>query len=222
MKYLTLGLYLLLFPFLILPRIVKINKLECYSQYGICGDEIFNLVNGSIGKNIRDAKKYATDKFSENNLVDGYSFTFKLPGTLRMDVIVNKAKFALYKKDTSEVVLLDKEGLVLEKTDKTNLPKVIVAEDLPAVSQKVTAEKLFVLNLIYSLNFLYQVDSGEITPDGLIVNLPKGVQVTFPLAGDIETLLGSLKLVLAQMNLSGKDQGIIVVDLRFKNPIIRK
>lgn len=227
MKHLGLGLYLLivfviLFPFVVLPRIIKVNKLECYSQYGFCGEEIFILINKASGKSIKEAKDYISQQIKNNGTIQKYAFAFKLPGTLRIDVILNKAKFALYKKDTSEIVLLDKEGNVLEKIDKTNLPKVVVTDPLPSVGEKVSDDKLFLLNLVYNLNFLYQVNFGEVVDNSFTVRLPDGPQVYFPLSGDAETLLGSLKLILSQVNFSGQDRGIIVVDLRFKNPIIRK
>lgn len=227
MKYLKLGLYLLflfaiIFPFAVLPRIIKINKIECYSQYGICDNEIFELISPANNKSIRDAKIFTVKQFTDNGIVQDYSFTFKLPGTLRVDIILNKAKFALYRKDSAEVVLIDKDGIVLERVDKTNLPKVVIPGDLPGVGEKVAQDKLFALNLIYSLNFFYQVNYGEITDNAFMADLPEGVGVVFPLEGELKTLLGSLKLVLTQLNLTGKDQGIIVVDLRFKNPIIRK
>lgn len=220
MKYLNIGffilsLFLFVFAFLVLPRIIKINSLQCYSQYGICSDEIFAATSGVAGKSLAAAKTFLGDQFKKNGSVEKYTFTFKIPDILRTDLILKKAKFALVNKDTKEAALLDKDGLVLQKNTKTNLPRVEVIESLPAAGETAAADKLFALNLIYSLNFYYQADFGEIGNSGLTVKLPTGAEVIFPLEGDIEVLLGSLKLILSAPN------NVKLIDLRFKNPIIK-
>lgn len=220
MKYLNIGSYLLLafliiFPFTLWPRIIKIQRVKCYSQYGICEEEIFLLFGNLSGQSLRDAKINIKEKLKQNLLVEKFALTFRLPGTLRVDVILKKAKFALVKKDSPGAVLLDKDGNVLQKSAKTNLPQVMTTGSLPAVGEKVAPEKLFALNLVYSLNFYYQVNSGEITKEGLVVKLSQGSEVIFPLAGDKEILLASLKLILS------RPEGAKLIDLRFKNPIIK-
>ncbi|PIP57192.1 hypothetical protein COY30_00435 [Candidatus Woesebacteria bacterium CG_4_10_14_0_2_um_filter_44_9] len=220
MKYLNFGLYLLLaflvfFPFTLFPRVIKIQKIECFSQYGICPDGIFTPAVGAVGKNLLGARIFLADLFKNSGIVEKYGFAFKLPATLRADLVLKRAKFALAQKDISRVVVLDEDGNVLQTLDKTNLPKVVVADGLPAVGERVGEAKLFALNLLYSLNFYYQATYGEIIDSGLVVKMPGGPQVVFPLEGDSETLLGALKLIL-----SGSKSAKLI-DLRFKNPIIK-
>lgn len=221
MKYINIGLVILFilliaYPFLILPRTVKITKFECYSQYGICSDEIFAKLNPILDKTLIDAKASVINSFKEDNLVEDHSFQFKLPGTLRINIILRKAKFAIGKFGLNEAALIDKSGNVLTKNKVTGLSILFMPEDLPEIGKKVSQEKLFALEVLNSVYYMYQVNTGEIKNNSLIITIPNGPKVIFPLEGEKDVLLGSLRLVLSKIN-----QGIIEIDLRFKNPIIR-
>jgi len=219
-RYLNLGLgllllFLLIFPFTVLPEFIKVKKMECFSQYGICDESLFSETNDLIGQSLRKTKTALKERLKVNGSVEKFSFTFKLPGTLRIDLITRKPKFALVNKQTKEIYLIDENGRVLQKTDKTNLPKVISDTFSPPAEGMIKEDELFALNLTYSLSFFYQVDVSEMVSEGLTVQLPAGARVIFPLEGDKDTLLASLKLILSQV------KGVKLIDLRFKNPIIK-
>ncbi len=220
MKYIRFGIYILLtffllFPFLVLPRIVKIKVVECYNQYGLCSNEFLTKVNPVLNDSINIAKKKITEEFNNTKLVEEYSFRFKLPSTLRIDLILKKPKYALYQKNTNEVVILDNKGIVLEKVEKTNLPYVVTGDNFPGIGEVVESKKTFALEIIYGIYYLYQVKSGEIVNDSLEVRIPDAGKIIFPLSGERDILLGSMKLILAR---TGKFKEI---DLRYKNPVVR-
>ena len=220
MKYIRFGIYILLvfflfFPFLVLPRIVKIRAVECYNQYGLCSNEFLIKVNPALGESIDTAKKKITEEFKNTKLIDNYSFRFKLPTTLRIDIILKKSKYALSNKNRNEIAVLDNKGTVLEKTDKTNLPYVVTDDSLPNIGETIDAKKRFSLELVYDIYYLYQVKSGEIVNDSLEVKIPEAGKIIFPLGGERDILLGSMKLILSR---AGKFKEI---DLRYKNPVIR-
>lgn len=93
------------------------------------------------------------------------------------------------------------------------------------MGEKVSQENLFVLNLIYSLYSSYQVGGGKIENQGLVIQLPQGITVIFPLEGDEAVLLGSLRVILDRLNEDIKDSRIEkevkVIDLRFQNPVLK-
>jgi len=219
-RYLRFGIYILLtfflfFLFLVLPRIIKIRKIECYNQYGLCSNEFLTKVNPVTGDSIDTAKKKITEEFKNTKLIDNYSFRFKLPSTLRIDLILKKSKYALYQKNTNEIVVLDDKGMVLEKVKETNLPYVVISDNLLNIGEVVGSKKTFALELLYGIYYLYQVKSGEIINDSLEVIIPDAGKIIFPLIGERDILLGSMKLILTR---SGKFKEI---DLRYKNPVIR-
>ena len=220
MKYKTTAIYLSLplifiLPFFVLPRVIKITKIECLTQYGLCSDDLTKNVNSVLGRPLIIAKRELKKILKNYALAQKYSIRFKLPSILRTDIILAKPKFAIGKGDGSKSVLVDKGGFVLEEVSETNLPRILISGELPGVGEKVKEDKFFALNLVYGIYYLYQVKVGEIDVDRLIVNFPNGVKVIFPLEGDRDTLLGSLKLVFA------KAENVKEIDLRYKNPIIR-
>lgn len=203
------------FPLLVFPRIIKVRVVECYNQYGLCSNELLVKVNAISGDSINIAERKITEEFKNTKLIDSYSFRFKLPSTLRIDLILKKPKYALVEKNTNQAVILDGNGLVLEKVEKTNLPYVVISDSLPNIGETVESKKTFALELVYGIYYLYQVKSGEIVNDSLEVNISDAGKVIFPLMGERDILLGSMKLILSR---AGKFKEI---DLRYKNPVIR-
>jgi len=219
-KYIRIGIYILLvffliFPFLVLPRLIKVKKIECYNQYGLCSNEFLTKVNPVLNGSFDTAKKKITEEFKNTKLIDNYSFKFKLPATLRVDLVLKKPKYALHNKSTNEVAVLDGKGLVLEKVENTNLPYVVTDDNLPNVGEILESKKTFALEIIYGIYYLYQVKSGEIVSNSLEVKIPEVGKIIFPLEGERDILLGSMKLILSR---AGKFKEI---DLRYKNPVIR-
>ncbi len=220
MKYIRFGIYILLvffliIPFLVFPRIIKVRVIECYNQYGLCSNEFLTKVNPVLNESIDTAKEKMAEEFKNTKLIEDYSFRFKLPATLRIDLILKKPKYALYNKNMNETVVLDTKGIVLEKVEKSNLPYIVTSDNLPNLGEAVESKKTFALEIIYGIYYLYQVKSGEIVNDSLEVKIPEAGKVIFPLEGERDILLGSMKLILSG---SGKFKEI---DLRYKNPVIR-
>ena len=229
MKYIRIGIYILLvfflfFPFFILPRIIKIKNIECYNQYGLCSNEFLTKVNPVLGESFYSAKKKITDEFKKTKLIENYSFRIKLPFTLRIDLILKKAKYALQNNIIHETVVLDDKGVILEKVETTNLPYILTVDNFPNLGEPVESKKTFALEIIYGIYYLYQVKSGEIVNDSLEVKIPEAGKVIFPLVGEKDILLGSMKLILSRLNQeenSPKIGKVKEIDLRYKNPVIR-
>jgi hypothetical protein len=100
------------------------------------------------------------------------------------------------------------------------LPYAITPEPLKKVGESISTRDLFALNLILGVNEMYQVLYGTITNDALVVDIPPSVRVIFPLEGDSEILLGSLRLVYTKVTTSYL--GIYSqIDMRYKNPVLR-
>ena len=79
------------------------------------------------------------------------------------------------------------------------LPTVIVSGDLKKVGEKINDNQLFALKIIEGVNQMYQVSTGKIIDNSLHVELASGIEVIFPVDGDIQVLLGSLRLVYAKV-----------------------
>lgn len=221
MKYIRFGIYILLilflfFPFLVLPRIIKIKKIECFSQFGKCDDNLDQRLDVLSGKNYNEVKAGIKNIFSSDPTIKDYSWQYLIPDKVRLNVILKKAKFAIRNKESNEIILIDKEGKVLSKERETNLPFLSFSGALPEIGGKVDETQLFALDLLWRLYYLFQVREGELGEDRLEVEFPDNIKAILPLAGDQEIIISSLKLVLSNGAVKGK-----VIDLRYKNPIIR-
>lgn len=200
------GATILLFAILFLPgRLIKINRIECESQYGTCPDGTQLAISNLQSTSLAEAKKHLQSLLRDDRLVSDYSIQYAFPDRLRVNIILNKARFAVLNKETNTHLLLDRDGQLLGKTNETSLPVVAQNSDTP---------NLFALGLMEGVSNMYQIKRGEINGSSLVVELPNGKRVIFPLEGDKDLLLGSLRLIYSEV----MDKEI---DLRFKNPILR-
>ena len=218
---------ILIFPLLIVPRILKIEEITCKSQFGQCNSILSEKLAGLTGKNYYDLKKEIKSLFDQEALVEEYSFQFKLPNRLEVGVLEKKSRYGLKNKGQTAVFLIDSEGNVTSKVESASLPVLEMETDTLEVGRKVGQKTLFTLQLLSDLFTFYDVRTGKIDGDGFKVKLPEGYGVIFPLKGDRQVLIGSLLLVLQQLNSEEQNSKIektnkqTIIDLRYKNPVIR-
>ena len=215
--------------FFIIPKKLKIKKIVCESQFGPCNTSILGLIDkaGNGEKSLYDVKKELQVILASSILVSDYSFHFQFPNIIEVNLIERKPKYAIKAKDTDSYALVDKEGYVIYFQDLTGLPVLITAEPPPNVGKTVSNKTFFALEILYGMFSSYQVREGKIENESLVIELSQGPKVIFPLEGEKEILLGSLRLVLTKLNNDGQDSkienvsGASIIDLRFKNPVIK-
>lgn len=217
----------LISPFFVLPKVIKIRKVTCTSQFGPCNPEIQAKIDSLGGKNLAETDDKLESILSENILVEEYFTQFRFPDEISVDILETKPMFALRKLREERVSLIDKKGHVIAVSDSTNLPMVETEGEPPMLGDKVEASTLFALNLIYDMFSSYGVQSGTIVNSSFEIDLNGGPKVLFPLAGDREVLRGSLTLIISRLNSEDEISRIEEInkvneiDLRYKNPIIR-
>ena len=197
--------FLFLFVFFLPGRVIKINQVECESQYGECPEDLNFKLQALNSNQITNSKKQIQNILKNDLMVSDYSIQYAFPDKLKVSILLKKAKFAILNKDTQKYLLLGNAGEVLGTSDETLLPYVIQNGETP---------NLFALTLMEGVFNMHQVNRGEIKGASLVVELPTRVRVIFPLEGSAEILLGSLRLIYSQV--TDKE-----IDLRFKNPILR-
>jgi len=220
LKYLKTGIFILFLAvlvilFLVIPRLLSINNVSCTNQYGSCGEEMQRDLEKIKGKSLKEVKELIAAMMSKNLFVKDYSYKYEIPDKIVVYVIVKKSKFTLQNSKDNSLALIDRDGVVLGFGENTTLPVVVFSGDSIAVGESVNAKELFSLNLISSMYYYYQAKKGIMVEDRLEVRLRDGVTVIFPLAGDRDVLLGSLKIVLSKI------EGVSTIDLRFKNPVLK-
>lgn len=216
-------------PFFIWPRILTVSEINCQSQFGPCSQGLKEAI-GSIaqeGKSLSETKSSLTSLLKNDILVNDFSFQFKLPSSLEVNLLERKPQFALKHENESILALVDEEGYVIALQKSLTLPRLIISEPLPGVGERISEKNLFALELLFDMFSFYQVRVGKLGNENLVIELPQGPRVIFPLDGDRKVLLGSLRLVLGKLNSEVQDSkiediaGVNTIDLRFKNPIIK-
>jgi len=215
--------YLLIVVFIVLlfliPLFIKV-KIECKSQFGECPAEVNSKLQALNSKSLFSADRAIRKNLKENFLISDFSIQFKLPNIVFVNVIAKKPYFALKDSSSGKFELIDQKGIVLTTADYSGLPTVVNTEPVRKIGESVSAKDLFALKLISGVYEMYQVGYGMITNDALVVDIPPGVRVIFPLEGDSEILLGSLRLIYARVTASYL--GVYSqIDMRYKNPVLR-
>lgn len=215
--------------FFVVPKKLKIKDIACQSQFGPCNTNILGFINKVENgeKSLSDVKKELHGILSSSILISDYSFHFQFPNKIEVNLIERKPKYAVKAEGTDSYALIDKEGYVIYFHDLTGLPVLLTTEPPPNVGEIISDKTFFALEILYGMFSSYQVREGVIEDESLVIELSQGPRVIFPLEGEKEILLGSLMLVLSKLNNDGQDSkienvsGASIIDLRFKNPVIK-
>ncbi len=214
------GIVLVFGVLFISPLLIKV-KIDCKSQYGDCPGVIQEKLNTFNGRNLLSAKRGIRKILGSEFLITDYSLQYKIPNILRVELLVKKAVVAFKDNMSGSFVLVDKEGKVLSVAEDTVLPTIAVDGGLPNAGQNISSTYLFALKIATGINQMYQVSASSIVDGSLHVELPGQIRVIFPLDGDNETLLGSLRLIYSKLREDGNLAGYSQIDLRYKNPVLR-
>lgn len=219
LSILLIIIFVILIP-TIIQKLIKIEKIECESQYGKCDGVIAN--NLQLTGNYRDTKKIIEQRLEKDILVNSYLIQYQIPNKLKIDINLKKPRYAIF--NSSKYYLIDKDGLIIEESSETNLPTLNKENINLVVGEKIEEKDKFALSIINGLTYLYSINSGNIINDELKVTNSEGITIRFPLEGDKDVLLGSLRLIFSRLN--DETKGIRIedtkeIDLRFKNPVLR-
>lgn len=197
--------------------LIKIKKIECKTQYGECPKSIYG-----DSKNIKDIKK----SLKSNFLVNNFTIQYQIPSILKVFVNIKKAEFIVYDQLANKYFSVDKDGLILNNENDSTLSLLTKKDFKGEIGTRISDKDLFFLNLIRKVNLLYGVNVGEYFSDGdyLSIKLKSGETVYFPSVGDVDVLIGGLRVIFSRLN--DNDEGIKMdyvkeIDLRFKNPVLR-
>lgn len=214
------GIVLGLVVLIIAPLFIRV-KIDCKSQYGSCPEEILGRLKPFSDKNLLTAKRGVKKILKSDFLISDYSIQFKIPNILHVELLIKKAMMAFKNSKSGILGLVDKEGKVLSISENTALPTITTDKDLSGVGQNIDESDLSALKLASGIYQMYQVGQSTVQDGSLLVELPGQIRVIFPLDGDSEILLGSLRLIYSKVREDGNLAGYSQIDLRYKNPVLR-
>ena len=219
-----LILFFILFTPTVIQKLIKINTISCTSQYDLCPTEINDKIKNLELKDYRLVKKEVKNILSSSNLVNDYSIQYQIPSKLIIELQLNKPKYAVCDNFKNNCYLISEEGVVLVTSDDTNLPNVTRDNINLKIGETILEKDKFALEIVEKVAWLYSVKTGVIDKEELKITLKEGVLVHFPLEGEVDSLVGGLRLIFSRLN--DESQGIRMedikeIDLRFKNPVLR-
>jgi len=223
----TIGL--IIAALILAPKKIIISEIDCQSQFGPCNASIQSIIDrvSNQEKSYYQTKQDIQGVLSNNILIRDYTYHFQFPSTLEVNILERKPKYAIKNGGIEAYALIDEEGYVIYFQDLTGLPFLVTNETPPNAGEKISEKTHFALEVLYGAFSSYQAREGKIEEESLVIELSQGPKVIFPLEGDKEVLLGSLRLVLSKLNSDSQDSqienvsGARIIDLRFKNPVIK-
>lgn len=220
-KIIPLLILLSIVILVLIPGLLIKADIRCVNDGTKCPQEILDEITPIKGKKMFFARRELQKILKNNFLIVEFSIQYKLPNILHIDTLLKEPAFGLLNKDSNEYALIDREGNIIAKSSTTLLPYVVVSEQLMDVKLNIGKEKLNALKLIDGVSKMYQTRTGVIEGDTLLVDLPGGIRVIFPLTSiDIDYLLGSLRLIYS--NIKDEDGKLYSqIDMRYENPVLR-
>jgi hypothetical protein len=202
---------LVLSPFLITQFLIKV-KIECLSQFGQCPLEVNSKLEILNSKNLWQTKSEIAKILKKDSLISDFSMQYKLPNILQVNLLVKKPMFAIKDASLGKIFTVDATGNILSEVSSTTLPMVVQNDQMI---------NTYTLNLMLGIYQMYQVGYGTIVNDALVVDIPNGLRVIFPVRGDEpEVLLGALRLIYSKV--TTEYAGVYSeIDMRYKNPVLR-
>lgn len=220
MKYIYFFALLFLAIFL-LPFLIKIKVIECNNQYGKCSQEIESEVTKFENTSYKNLDRSLTDYLKKIPRIDSYNYSYIPPYKLKINLIEKKPIVVL--NYDGKNVLLSEDLTEIEVSDTTQLPVLFVKSTIDNKSEKLK----FAVKLLAELNKYYSVNEA-ILDNNIKIVYDGRTEIIFPTEGDIDVLLGSLEIMLFQLNdwlensrIDLRAENVKVIDLRFKNPLIK-
>ncbi len=207
----VLVLVIIILSLVFLSKAFTINSIQCTSE-GSCDGEVVGLLESQKGKNYFAAKKSLGDSLSSHPKVESYEIHFAVPSTLSLSLIQKKEAFGL-KFAQNRYLLFDEDASLIGESESTDLPYATV------LGVPLDNELVFGVKLMLELVKYYGAENMRVDKNGFYAVLPNRGEVTFPLSGDVDVVLGSLEAVLSQLNRSPQNH-TITIDLRYKNPVV--
>lgn len=208
-------LYIYLSPTFI-KKMIRITKIEYCDQFNNC-------TTRSVSSKYFYAKKQVEEELKQDAKIKDYLIQYRIPSSLKIETVIKTPKYGL-KDSLSNLLLISSDGIAIETSDETELPTLTNKNSSYKIGDKIADNDFFALKILERVNKINRIYGSEINNGSLEVKVDNGIQVIFPIEGDIDVLAGSLKLIFSRLNdetVGTKMVNVHQIDLRFNNPVIR-
>ncbi len=171
---------------------------------------------------------------STNYLINDYLIQYKIPNTLKVELNVKKYTNSFNFAGDTQYFLISSDGIVIDLKNETDLPNVIIhdfnlfknaGQNAYKQGDRVDEKIIFASELVNNLNYLFSIKEVNLYNDYITAISNEGIVITVPNKADKDLIVGSLRLIFSRLNQG--TEGIRMdevreIDLRYKNPILRR
>ena len=204
-----------------------VKDIHCKSQYGPCDGQDINYAQGFMGQNIFFVSTKRVEEELEQNFKNERTYVIKvLPNTL--DIVVEKRKttFGLSRQSANArgVFLVSKAGTILSFETDSALPVLTLGQDYetPVVGKTIGETVKGAGRILDLVRHVQTIKKSKLDKTDLWVTISQGstnVDAIFNVENDPQVQVGALQLILEKAKMDNKIPGVI--DLRFKNPVLK-
>jgi len=203
----------------------RVARVDCQSDGTICPADLWaELTSKSIGKNIL---LFSIDELSQEisqSHPEYFQITIKrqLPDKILFTVVVRRA-MAVLRLTNGSFYLTDKEGFILEKTDKIIEYPLIDSDQSEDLKVRQKIQDQVILKAIEIVNesklrLLEPEKANSLSPRAIEVNFKDGLQVFFSTEKNSQEQLDTLQFILDRTKIEGEK--LSRIDLRFDKPVL--
>ena len=131
----------------LLPGALKINSVECQSQFGPCSNPVSEKLAGLKGKTLKETKKQISTYLSTEASIKDFSVRLKLPATVLVTILEKKPRFSLKAVNEEIYAAVGADGEVLSIGQESSLPFIVMLVKPPNLGEKVSEDVLFALKI---------------------------------------------------------------------------
>lgn len=202
---------------------LKVRSVSCELDRSLpCSSSLVEKLSAFEGTRLFQSERKIRQMLTSLPEVESYAVrTFPL-GDVVVRIILREGRVAIKPESSNTYTLYTKDGILVKEASETNLPTIVLKEQIN------TEAVPFVAALSYQLTTILPVSQMTVEGESLKVVLRDNRILLYPLEGDIDVLLGSTLITFSQLNLTdGKliidRQAVVIreIDFRFKNPVLR-
>ncbi len=213
--------------FLILKK-TKIKNIECKNQSSNCSNLIYEKVNHYKGLDVVSSKRLIERTLSGLGQVSKFSVQFMFPDKIYVNLTEKNAVFAINYIKSKSFALIDNDHRVFLFSDSVSVPVLYIDSSdyfqgfKPNIDTRLPDEIIFGGEILLDMNKNIKINYLKTFDGGFEAQIDSDIKVLFPSDGDRNYLIGALALILSRLNnIEQKTRIETVIDLRFKNPVLR-
>jgi cell division septal protein FtsQ len=204
----------------LLNNYFRIRKIECYTQYGLCKDSYYHSLGQIIDKPVLQKSSWdsALNMIIKNLEIKSVSPRYKFPNTAVFKILLRKPLGQIGNQALSEYAISDIEGLIIDVTQKSNLPLLLLDQRFH-LGDRLSPTQMEALKIISLVNQIdAKIAEGSIVDNLLTINSQSSPIILLDLDKIPAQWYPTLQVILARSKILSKPPKTI--DMRFNNPTI--